>query len=236
MATASFVTDLTEIFTQAAEAAAGLASIYTGFKILDIAEDYYDLYKDQRNFYYNTFQAGVESPLANEIYGDTKPVLNYNDLISALVAGATGPLGGESSDVQGWWERHAAAYNAPLDLRLQQEFAVKRAAIISDWTNYLFRFAEMYYDVQDDIRWKKRLQLHNLGIKQGTAISSALNTSLGQYENQLADMGNMFAAFGNGIAMQAGYKKGLADTADSFNSPRYEKPDIPSYYARTGSM
>lgn len=236
MATASFVTDLTEILTQAAEAAAGIASIYSGFKILDIAENYYDLYKDQREFYYSVFQAGVETPLAAEVYVDPIPVLDYNTVINALLDSDTGPMGGASGDAQGWWSRHAPAYGAPLDPRLQQEYDTRFAATVSDWTNYLFRFAEMYYDVQSDIRWKKRLQLHNIGIKEGTAVASALNSSLGQYENQLQDYSNMLAAFGNGIAQNVGYKKGLSDTADDFAAINYNKPSTTQKYLYTDNV
>lgn len=226
MAAATFMTDLTEILTQAAEAAAGIAGIYNGFKILELARDYYDLYKHQREFYYSTFQQGVEAPLALEVYNDPLPVLDYADAIGVAYAAETGPFGGESSDAKGWWERHANTYNATLDSRLLKEFAIAEIAVKSDWTNYLFRFAEIYYDVKSDIRWKKRMTLHNIGIKEGTAVSSALNTSLAAYQDNLKDWGNMLATYGNGIAKEVGYKKGLSDTADNFAADTYQ-PRIP---------
>ena len=222
MATASFVTDLTEILTQAVEAAAGIAGIYNGFKILEISEDYYKLYKEQRDFYYGTFQAGLEAPLASEVYTDPKPILDYAGRISTAYNTDTGPFGGRAGDAQAWWERHANAYGAIRDTRLQAEYQFDVLRVKSDWSNYLFRFEETYFDLRNDIRWRKRMGLHNIGIKQGTAVASAMDSALTAYQGHLQDFGNQLATYGNGIAASVGYKKGLADTADDFNSPRYD--------------
>lgn len=222
MATASFVTDLTEIITQAAEAAAGLAGVYNGFKILGIAQDYYDLYKDQRQYYYSTFQQGVEAPLANEIYTDPKPVLDYAARLAAGYNAVTGPFGGKATDMRGWWERHANAYSSIPDPMLVRESETDIQRVKSDWTNYWFRFEEIYYDLALDIRWRKRLALHNVGIKQGTAVSSAMDSALREYTTHMQDFGNQMATYGNGIAAYAGYKKGLADPADDVNAMEYD--------------
>lgn len=238
MAAAAFVTDLTEILTQAAEAAAGAANILAGFKLLDLARDYYRLYESQRNFYYNTFQQGLEAPLAAEVYADAKPVLNYAGRVATAYDTATGPFGGQSGDAMGWWTRHAQAYNTLISPELGREFAVDIARVKSDWTNYLFRFEEAYYDVRSDIRWRKRLALHNIGVKEGTAVTSALGTSLAQYQDQIQDMDNQLATYGNGIARSVGYKRGLSDTADDFSTVPYDtNPNIPDYnYVQIGQM
>lgn len=236
MAAAAFVTDLTEIITQAVEAAAGIASLYNSYKLLEIAEDYYDLYKRQREFYYTNFQQGVEAPLAGEIYAEAKPVLDYAGRIATAYNPVTGPFGGQATDMTGWWLRHANAYGAALDPDLVQEQTTDILLIQSDWTNYLFRFEENYFDVRNDIRWRKRLAVHNMGVKQGTAVSSAMDTALMGYQGQLNEFGNQLATYGNGIAKFVGYKKGLADTADDFNNTQYDPySNVPDYnYVQIG--
>lgn len=221
MAGAAFVTDLTEIATQAAEAAAGIGSILSGFKLLDLSKDYYKLYKAQRDFYYDTFHVRVESPLANEVYSDPAPHLDYSGRVSSAYNSETGPFGGKSADARGWWERHASAYGAILDTRLLLELPLDTARVKSDWTNYFFRFEESYYDVRNDIRWRKRLALHNLGIKQGTGVSSAMSNALSGYQSHISDLGSQLATYGNGIARYVGYKRGLSDTSDDFNSATF---------------
>lgn len=223
MASANFVTDLTEIVTQIAEAIAGIASIVTGFKLLDLSRKYYNLYKHQREFYYDTFQTGLETPLAAEVYADPVYALNYTGRLATAYATETGPFGGKSTDAAGWWLRHGSAYNLPNDPRLLKELPFDLAALKSDWTNYLFRFEEQFYDVANDIRWRKRLALHNIGIKQGTAVAGSLDSALSQFADNIQDFGNQLATYGNGIAKYAGYKRGMADTADDFNRMDYQQ-------------
>lgn len=214
--------DVTEIATQAAEAAAGIGSILSGFKLVELSRDYYKLYSAQREWYYNVFQRGVEAPMASEVYTDARPTLNYAARVATAYNEDTGPFGGASTDTQGWWIRHASTYGAPADSRLSRELEVDEARVKSDWTNYLFRFEEQYYDVRNDIRWRKRIALHNAGIKQGTATSSALDSALGQYQGHVADFGEQLATYGNGIAKYVGYKRGLADTEAAFDAATYQ--------------
>lgn len=227
MAAAAFVTDLTEIATQVAEAAAGVAGILASFKLLDLARDYYNLYRDQREFYYTTFQQGVENPLAQEVYADGIPTLDYAGRVATAYDLATGPFGGRSSDMRGWWQRHRQAYGAFEEANLLKESVFDIVRIKSDWTNYLFRFEETYYDLRSDIRWRKRVALHNIGIKEGTAVTSAMATSLGQYQDQISNFQDQMATYGNGIARYVGYKRGLADTVDDFGAMSYERASMP---------
>mgnify|MGYP003584732000 CR=1 FL=1 len=237
MAAAAFVTDLTEIATQVAEAAAGVAGVLSSFKLLDLANDYYKLYKDQRDFYYSTFQQGVEAPLAQEIYNDPLPVLDYVGRIATAYNSETGPFGGKSADMLGWWTRHRQAYGAFQDANLLKESVFDIARIKSDWTNYLSRFEETYYDLRSDVRWRKRIALHNIGIKEGTAVTSAMATSLGQYQDQISDFSSQMATYGNGIAKYVGYKRGLSDTSDDFSAMDYSRAGlaVPDYnYTQVG--
>lgn len=217
MATASFVTDLTEVATQIAEAAAGIGSIVSGFKTVSLARKYYDLYKQQRDFYYTVFQNGVESPLINEANAIPFYYADYAARAATAFNTVTGPFGGESTNTLGWWTRHSNMYADSPD-PLITELDADTARLRSDWANYLFRFEELWQEVRNDSRWSKRLAVHNIGLKQGTAVVSSLNSSLDQYQENIADLGNQLATYGNGIAKYVGYKRGLADTADDFTT------------------
>lgn len=221
MATASFMTDLVEVATQAAEAAAGIAGVVAGMKIVELSRDYYNLYKRQRDFYYNTFQTGVEAPLALETYADPLPALDYPGRIQTLYNSDTGPMGGQSADDLNWWNRHAAAYSTNIPQLLVQQAAAARAAVLSDWTNYLFRYEEWFTRHLEDDRWRKRLALHNMALKQGAGLTSSMSEALGAYQDNIADLGAQLATYGNGIAKWSGYKKGEADTEAAFSNPGY---------------
>ena len=220
MAGAAFVPDLTQTFTEAAEAAAGIAGILNAFKVVELQKDYYNLYKQQRDFYYNTFHTGVEAPLAADTYSDLPYYLDYVGRVSSAYA-EDGPFNKDVTDTLGWWGRHASIYSADTDPAMQIELLAEEAKIRSDWTNYLLRFEEHYFDVVNDIRWNKRITVHNIGIKQGTAIAAALDSSLGEFTGHLHNFGDQLATYGNGIAKYVGYRRGLSDTSDDFNAAGY---------------
>lgn len=226
MASASFVTDLTEITTQAAEAAAGIAGIINAFNILDLQRKYYELYRQQREFYYTTFQQGVEKPLAQDTYDDPHYNYNYQGRVDTLYDTTFGPFIGPSADMEGWWARHAAYYGAEMDGNMLREMPFEIARIKADWTNYMLRFEEHYYDVVNDRRWQRRFAVHNIGIKQGTAIAAALDNSLAGYTDHLHDFGNQLATYGNGAARYVGYRRGLADTSERFDEMGYRQEQL----------
>jgi hypothetical protein len=204
-----------EVATQVVEAIGSIASGIQALRILNISKDYYNLYKREKDFYYDTFQDKAETPLVNEILGIAVYNRDYAGRVAALYNSETGPFGGSSTDIQGWWERHCAMYGALPDDRIK-ELDVDMARLQSDWTNHIFRFEETWADLRNDSRWQKRLMAHNIGIKQGTSVTSALDGSMNQYQEHVQDLGNMLATYGNGIAAYAGYKKGLYDPNNNF--------------------
>lgn len=221
MAGAAFVTDLTEILTQAAEAAAGIAAIITGYKLLDIQRDYYDLYRRQREFYYDTFQQGVEKPLAEDTYDDLPYSYNYAARVAELADATFGPMAGPAFDANAWWARHASNYSAPQDANMLRELPFELARIKTDWCNYMMRFEEHFYDIVNDRRWQRRFAVHNIGIKQGTAVVTSLNDSLSGYTDHLVDLNSQLATYANGAAKHIGYRRGLSNTADDFDRMGY---------------
>lgn len=217
MVTASFVVDTTEIATQIAEAIAGIGSIVAGMKNVELARKYYDLYKQQRDFYYSVFQQGVEIPLISEVYNTPYYYKDYAARVNTLYNADTGPFGGESGDITGWWIRHANMYGQDKDGMIG-ELEADEARIRSDWTNYLFRFEELWADVRNDQRWANRLTVHNIGLKQGAQVATNLQTSLEKFQDNISDLSSQLATYGNGIAQYAGYKRGLQDTSNQFNT------------------
>jgi len=103
------------------------------------------------------------------------------------------------------------------------ELAPDIAKLKSDWANYLFRYEEHTVDVHNDIRWDRRLALHNVGIKQGTSISAALSTSFKVYEDAIDGVGDEAASIASGAAAYSGYRRGISDTFDDFTHYGYKR-------------
>ena len=227
MVSQNFIFDETEVLTQAIEFAAGIGAIIQSFKTVAIAQNYYNLYAAQRNFYYSTFQQGVEGNLISLIAATPAYALNYPGRINTMTNPSTGPYGGSSSDLVGWQSRHAAMYGTTPDPSIT-EAQVDIPRIESDWANYLFRFEEYWYDVRNDQRWYMRLAVHNIGIKQGSAIVPALHYGLTNLTNQIGDMADQLATYGNGAAKYAGYRRGMADVRDFFSQGTTYALPVPS--------
>lgn len=215
MVTQSFVFDEVEVITQAAEAAAGLGAFLSGMENVRLSRKYYDLYNQQRQFYYNTFQAGAELSLAQQAYTEPTYVINYGARVQTVLNPTTGPLGTIATDVPTWVARHAGMFAKSIDPNIT-ELEVDMARVTSDWVNYLYRFEELWADVRNDTRWTRRLTAHNIAIKQGTAVTAALGDAVKGYTNQISDLSSQLATYGNGIAKYAGYKRGLHDTGQQF--------------------
>lgn len=223
MVSQNFIFDETEVLTQAVEAASAIGSLMQAFKSVAIAQNYYNLYAAQRNFYFNTFQQGVELPLVNNLSTDLPYTYNYTGRVFSMTNANTGPYGGTSSDAVGWWTRHSGMYGTTPDPKItEQQVDIPR--VESDWSNYLFRFEEYWYDIRNDQRWYKRMAVHNLGIKQGSAVVPALHYGLTNLTSQIGDMANQLATYGNGAAKYAGYMRGLSDVSDFFRQGTDFKP------------
>lgn len=211
-------TEAATLIIEAASAVGAALSLYANAQMIGIARDYYNLYKEQREFYYNTFQQGVEKPLTLEVfsvlpyqYNYTNPGLDQN----------TGIIGRPTTSIGEWWDRHANMYHDARDECIT-ELELDNARLESDWTNYFFRFEEHNFDIINDRRWNRRFEVHNLGIKQANFVQSGLASGFAQVEDSINDAADQFNSLANGGMAAIGYRKGLSDAADDFTSYGYK--------------
>lgn len=211
-----------EIATQIIEAVGTIVSAYASVKLLEVAKDNYNLWNDQREYYFTIFQQGVEVPLAAEIFAVPVRALDYAAQVATISDVDTGAFGGDAGDIGGWLDRHASMYNTVRSPYIT-ELAPDTARLKSDWGNYLFRYEEHATDVFNDIRWDRRLAVHNIGIKKQTAVSASLATGFKAYEDAIDGVGDQFATLANGAAAYAGYKQGRSDVESDFTQYGYRK-------------
>jgi hypothetical protein len=219
MATASFVTDLTEIVTQAIEAAAMVGSLFSSLAAIDQARAYYNLYNQQRQFYYNVFQKGAEAPLAAMVYTTAITNIDYAGTAEE-VYGPTGPLKQQITGTFGWWSRHALMYGASLSqIILDEEVSQDEAALESHWSNMMYRYDESIVDLLNDKRWDHRMKLHNVALKQQSAVISGLSSAVDLREE------NMSAAQRRGLIQghkdaQSRFAEMSSSSSNIFKAPK----------------
>jgi hypothetical protein len=211
MAAATFQTDLTEILTQVIEAAAMLGSLWSSAKMVEQARSYYNLYRTQRQFYYSTFQTGAEAPLAAAVYGTPIVPINYANA-SAVLYSSIGVFGGSMGEASGWWERHGLMFGTAVsDTILSDEYLPDRALMQSQWVNVMFRFEESNFDLLSDQRWDHRMKLHNVAMKQQSAVVSELASGAALREDVMTKTSSYLGDAANSLAERRGMIQGHKD-------------------------
>lgn len=219
MATATFMTDLTEIITQALEGAAMIGSLWSSFGVVDLARSYYNLYNAQRQFYYSTFQVGAEAPLAVAVYNTPLVTMQYAGT-AALLYGAQGVFGGAmGSSALPWYTRHSLMFGAtPAAAILSDELTQDQLLVESQWTNVMFRFSEVNFDLLSEQRWDYRMKLHNVALKQMSTVLGSLASSVEQREGIMSDRASNFAGMANSLAQRRGLVQGHKDVQARYAS------------------
>lgn len=185
-------------------AAATIFSLYIQAKYLNLAEDYYDLYKDQRDFYYNNFQGQGELPFTNEQFG----VAPYNpDYIGVFHVGILPPgalylfnplIALRRSFVSPSWTRKARMYNSQLEV--SGSYAADTAAIADDWYSYMFRYEEHKRDVFNERRWANQMDALSYGVKEAANVERGLATSFAVFDEAQGQVVSEINSVGNGLS------------------------------------
>lgn len=219
MATASFVTDLTEIITQLVEGAAMVGSLWNSFAVVDLARSYYNLYNAQRQFYYSTFQVGAEAPLAVAVYNTPLVTTQYAGNAAQLYA-PTGVFGGAmGTSALPWYIRHSLMFGmAPASPILSDELNQDQLLTESQWTNVMFRFSEVNFDLLSEQRWDHRMKLHNVAMKQMSTVLGSLASAVEQREDVMSARASNFADMSNSLAQRRGLVQGHKDVQARYAS------------------
>jgi hypothetical protein len=199
-------------------------SLYIQSRYNTLANNYYNLYKTQRDFYYNNFQTGGEAPLLTQVFtnplaGNGQSGTSYTPQYLAQAANVAGfdTQGAFSSD---WWQFHTNMYNdAPFSYAnnprgyavsgIGEPEALDKAAIIDDYDTYLYRYEEHRKDVYDERTWEWQNQALNFGVKQASVVESGLAMSFKFLDEADGNLADWFSTQSNGLARQSGYRQSL---------------------------
>lgn len=193
---------------------------------LQLASDYYDLYAEQRDFYYNNFQgSGFETQFLNQVFDNPllpqgqsgtlyqPQYIQQNAIISNYADPNSAP-----DFFKEWWLNHTNMYGdielnttngqpigwEPDELDLQ--------ATIADFSTYLERYEEHRKDVYDERTWEWQNQALNFGVKQASVVQSGLATSFGFLDETSGGLADWFATQSKGLATYSAYRKNEAST------------------------
>lgn len=216
--------DAIDAIAAAAQAAISLAveELY-----LDLASDYYDLYKTQRDFYYNNFAnynngnpIGFEAEYTNQVFDNPLLPQGQSGTLyqpqyvpqNALVSNFADPLSSPNFYKE-WWLNHTNMYG---DIELNETNGspigwepdeIDLQATISDFSTYLDRYEEHRKDVYDERTWEWQNQALNFSVKQASVVQSGLATSFGFLDEASGGLADWFATQANGLSTYSSYRK-----------------------------
>lgn len=215
--------DATTAAIIAADTAAGVAFAIlitlVANDYIDLANDYYHLYRDQRNFYYNNFQLQGEAPLTNELYGVPFYVPLYD-------SGGTWVSNGIVTHSSLFYYRPQAFFQANTvfgttlpnhllmfnsSLLLQVPVLFELSEISDDWATYFYRYEEHRRDVYNVRRYAQNMDALSFGVKEGAQIERALGTSFAVFDEAQGRLVNAMNSTVDDVTSHIGYVRQIRE-------------------------
>ncbi len=186
-----------------------------------LAQNYFNLYQTQRNFYFNNFQLSGEAPFATEQFG----IAFYSpDYVGVYHNGYLPPgvwlffrpqltnrlasLG--STITNGYWQQFAERYTPSTASVIQEisgTFAMEVANTLDDWDSYQNRYEEHKRDVLNERRWSSQMGSLSYGVKEAYTVERGLATGFEVYDEAQGQLISADNTVLNGLATFAGYKQ-----------------------------
>ncbi len=203
-----------------------------------LAQNYYNLYATQRNFYYTNFQANGEAPFATEQFGITFYTPDYVGvnhtgyfppgawyLFNPVLTARDAALGNTVSF--GYWQRYSQRYspNGQASVEISGTFAMERAAIFDDWNSYMNRYEEHKRDVYNERRWTDQMGSLSYGVKEAYTVERGMGTSFAQFDEAQGNLISADSSVLNGLATFAGYRRMQKAVREDLGTlPDYQSP------------
>lgn len=183
------------------------------------AENYYDVNKQDFDFFVSNYESKMVSSLneaiSRPVYEGPTFLPQYGklDYLSSIGRGAS--AGPRILDKK-WYDtrRRVGKYHIGLGRWIDYKFAMAKVQSTLDGWNIGFRYEDHRKEVYNEQRHAHRTNILNLGIGVGNAARAGLASSVGALTEARSNVSSQLGSIGNGLATNASYqgtKKGLMD-------------------------
>jgi hypothetical protein len=195
------IADTYDLGIQAIEAGAVAAQLILAAQYINLADNYYDLYKEQRDYYYNNFQANGEAPLNSEVFAVPFYTPDYVGLTNASVLYYF-PTEFNQVTVANFAENLGNHRRMFFSANVIPADTVKVdiAELHDDWYDYQFRYEEHKRDVYNARRWAQQMDSSSFGVKEGAQVERGLATSFQVFDEANGQMISGINSITNGLA------------------------------------
>lgn len=154
------------------------AATYIAIRQLSLAEKYYDLAKEARDYWKGTFRP-MEVKAVQEIDATPLYTPQYDVTAGRFVAQARQQFRKIYDEVG----VHARRYCTGMTAALMKDAAVAQATALSDTTNLAYRYEDGRKQAFDELRWARRHQMLSLGRDMLTVSKSYSDSATNMYGN-----------------------------------------------------
>lgn len=221
------MSDTFEAAVIAADTAAGAAyaALMTviGFQYVDLANNYYDLYKEQRNFYYNNFQAAGELPFNTELYAvpfyvplydPSGTYLNNGTTLNSSLFYYTNEVNIVANNFTETFQNHLRMFNSG-DVNPAVPTFIDLSEIGDDWLSYMFRFEEHRRDVTNSRRFAQNMDSLSYGVKEGAMVERGLATSFLVFDEAQGQLVSSINTLADGYFGYSAYRKEVKEILET---------------------
>lgn len=195
-------------------------------KAVDLAEDYYNVNKQDYDFVSSHHQPAMQQT-AEEAFGPSNPYYAY-DLYASIPAG----MAKSALIDKQWYEarRRMGKYNVGQMRRLDYDMAVLKAhAVIGGW-NAGVRYELAWTDEHNNRTYNRRVSIANIGIGFGNVVRAGLAASVQKLAASYDNIGDTIASIGNGMQERAGYDAGRRDIRGMMNPTQVASISSPTTF------
>lgn len=181
--------------------AAAIAEYTLKKKAVDLAKDYYNVNRQDYQFFQSVHQPAIAST-ANEAFSGLNPTYAY-DMYASVLAGVVKV---NKIDKQ-WYEarRRIPKYNIGQQQRLDYDMAQARAHAITAGWNAGTRYELTWTDEHNTRAFNRKAAIVNVGIGVGNIVREGLAASVSNLATSYDAIGDTVASIGNGYAAYSGY-------------------------------
>lgn len=200
---------------------------YYDFKYLDIADNYYDIYADEFEFWHTTFRPR-ETTLASEVFAT--PIENPN------YAEADGYTYAASLLLNDYYERFRGYFFASTAEFGERDQTFERTGMFIDYNDFTRRYVEARRDARNERRHDRQADQLNIGLKQQAVLGRSLEHGVASYLGAVRDTEGTIQGIaldiGAGYAYKAGVLRAERTLQIAVDSSRAVRPDMNTVQSR----
>jgi hypothetical protein len=184
--------------------AAAIAEYELKKKATDLAKDYYNVNRQDYQFFQITHQPAISSS-ANEVFSGLNPTYAYD-----FYASVPGAIAKVNHTAEQWYvaRRRIPKYNVGQQLRLDYDMGIARAHAITAGWNAGIRYELSWVDDHNTRAFNRKAAVVNVGIGVGNIVREGLSKSITTLSTSYDAMGDTVASIGNGYAAFSGFNDG----------------------------